>query len=132
MVKDQDIIRAARQLRDEENEKLRVRRWQRGNHSRFQGWLTAVPAAAIIGFLLGIWTSSASHDDNNMTALVDTVYVKVHDTQTNTDTIRQVSEPQSKPVKQSKKSVAKQKPRNIPTGHSMADDKIRYDLLVRN
>lgn len=36
-----------------------------------------IPAAVFIGFILGIWTKSSSQTDAPLTALVDTVYIKV-------------------------------------------------------
>ena len=77
-ITDQDIVRTAQELRDEENEQLHVRHWAKGekakrlkaenntslssttfqlfNFSTFTKWLVAVPAAAIIGFVFGFWT----------------------------------------------------------------------------
>ena len=144
-IDNQDIIRAAQQLRDEANEPLNVRPWNR-HHGRFRvpGWLVAIPAAGFVGFVLGIWSKSTSQTDAPLTALVDTVYIKVHDPQPASDSIvpaaPAVSAPQSAPqsatVSQPRKAAepaAEVKPKARPTvGRSVADDQIRYDLLVKN
>lgn len=143
-IDNQDIIRAAQQLRDEANEPLNVRPWNR-HHGRFRvpGWLVAIPAAVFVGFVLGIWSKSMSQTDAPLTALVDTVYIKVHDPQPASDSIVPVapatpksqSAPQSATVSQPKKAVTapEVKPKARPTvGRSVADDQIRYDLLVKN
>lgn len=135
MIKDQDIIRTAKDLREEQNAQLHVRQWSRQKRSHYVSWLTAIPAAAIIGFLFGIWTSTATQDDTPMTAMVDTVYVKVPSTPTNRDTVKQTEISRTTPVTQQKKVSAVKQRRNSktsPAGRSMADDQIRYDLLVRN
>ena len=75
-IDNQDIIRTAQQLRDEENEQLDIRPWNRHrSHFRIPSWLVAIPAAAFIGFILGIWTKSSNQQDTPLTALVDTVYI---------------------------------------------------------
>ncbi len=97
-ITDQDIVRTAQELRDEENEQLHVRHWAKGekakrlkaennsshsstfqlfNLSTFPKWLVAVPAAAIIGFVFGFWTQAQTKTDTPLAALVDTIYIKV-------------------------------------------------------
>jgi len=77
-IDNQDIIRTAQQLRDEANGQLEIRPWNRHrSHFRIPSWLVAIPAAVFIGFILGIWTKSSSQTDAPLTALVDTVYIKV-------------------------------------------------------
>ena len=98
-ITDQDIVRTAQELRDEENEQLHVRHWAKGekakrlkaenntslssttfqlfNFSTFPKWLVAVPAAAIIGFVFGFWTQAQTKTDTPLAALVDTIYIKV-------------------------------------------------------
>ena len=85
-ITDQEIIRTARQLRDEDNSQLHVKPWQPRRHFQMPTWLVAVPAAAIIGFLLGLWTKGDADKDVPLTAI----------------------------------------------GRPISEDKIRYDLLVKN
>ena len=83
-ISDQDIIRTARQLRDEENEQLQVPELSinkssnsKSSNSKLKYFL---PAAAIIGFVLGYLTPRTdSSEGSPLTALVDTVYIKVHE-----------------------------------------------------
>lgn len=134
-ITDQDIIRTAQQLRDEENEQLsvrsefnRTRPWH-----RIPTWLVAIPAAAIVGFFVGIWTES-SQNDTPLTARVDTVYVQMPASQpTEGDTVYQ-------PIQTTRVTVSNNtthsssKPHNFHPSHgcSVAEDNIRYDLLVMN
>ena len=134
-ITDQDIIRTARQLRDEENEQLivrsefnRTRPWR-----RIPSWLIAIPAAAIVGFFVGIWTES-SQNDAPLTARFDTVYVQMPASQpTEGDTVYQ-------PIQTTRVTVSNNtthsssKPHNFHPSHgrSVAEDNIRYDLLVMN
>ena len=134
-ITDQDIIRTARQLRDEENEQLsvrsefnRTRPWH-----RIPTWLVAIPAAAVVGFFVGIWTES-SQNDAPLTARVDTVYVQMPASQpTEGDTVYQ-------PIQTTRVTVSNNtthsssKPHNFHPSHgrSVAEDNIRYDLLVMN
>ena len=134
-ITDQDIIRTARQLRDEENEQLsvrsefnRTRPWH-----RIPTWLVAIPAAAIVGFFVGIWTEG-SQNDTPLTARVDTIYVQMPASQpTEGDTVHQ-------PIQTTRLSVSNNTTHPSSTtrstspshGRSVAEDNIRYDLLVMN
>ena len=159
-VTEQDIIRAARQLRDEENEQLHVQPWTQPSPAkprRRQRALfaipaamkyAAVPAAAILGFVFGFWTKSNSQLDTPLAALVDTIYIKVHEPQPHQDTIAQAlpaiqGARATPPAKRGQRTTppAKQGPWATPPanivpqpalGRPVADDHIRYDLLVRN
>jgi hypothetical protein len=133
-ITDQDIIRTAQQLRDEENEQLhvrpefnRTRPWR-----RIPSWLIAIPAAAIVGFFVGIWTDS-SQNDAPLTTHTDTVYVQVPMPQTQKEPtpLPNPNEHTTAPTQTVHKSVVAQSPQ-ASLGHSIADDNIRYDLLVRN
>ena len=139
-INDQDIIRTAQQLREEENQQLSVRPWKR-RQNPFPAWLTAIPAAALIGFLFGVWTDRSLKKDTPLTALTDTVYIKVHETPatslSETDiptTTRQ--EPQPASVIRHKEAVRNNTKRKeirntpAPIGHPMSEDNIRYDLLA--
>lgn len=145
-VTEQDIIRTARLLRDEENEQLHVTPWGH-RPRRFATWLIAVPAAAILGFVFGFWTKSNSQIDASLTALVDTIYIKVHDPQPLQDTIAQLTpKPQHpapttqkappaaqsfRPLPGASSAAAQHRPQPV-LGRPVAEDNIRYDLLVRN
>ena len=134
-VDNQDVIRAAQELRDEENSRLHVRPWRRSPHFRVPAWLVAVPAAAIVGFFFGLWTNSQQSADGLMTAMADTVYVTVKETVPTVDTTYMTDAKPSataSPARHvaNKKSV--QKKQYASVGKSMAADQIRYDLLVKN
>ena len=131
-IEDKDIIRTAQQLRDEENAQLHVRPWNRHSHFHIPTWLVAVPAAAIIGFVLGIWTNVSSPKEAKLTALVDTVYIKVPEKVNEPDTIVQTDTKQKEApiIKSISSTVRHIRPTTV--GRSIADDKIRYDLLVKN
>ena len=126
-VTDKDIVSTARQLRDEQNSALHVRPWTRRGRFRIRGWILSVPAAAIVGFVCGIWTNASMQKDAPLTALVDTVYIKVKDDQ------REASNQSEVPTYKRVPTSAVRKRKGLEyTGRSVAEDKIRYDLLVRN
>ena len=136
-IDNQDIIRTARQLRDEENDQLSIRPWNRHrSHFHVPTWLVAIPAAAIIGFVLGLWTQENKQGSESLTALVDTVYIKVHDPQPSQDSVAQATHTVQTPAVPrpvTRRAVRPSKPRTQPAvGRPVADDRIRYDLLVRN
>ena len=138
-IDNQDIIRTVQELRDEENQQLSVSPWNHHRRVHIPTWLVAIPAAAIIGFVLGIWTQADSKGDSTLTALVDTVYIKVPVTPSSQDSVIPshtataqkpvVSTPVTKPTA----STPSSKDRLLPSsGRSVVDDHIRYDLLVKN
>lgn len=96
-ITEREIYRTAQQLRDEENEKLQVRPWNPRRRFNVPMWLLAMPAAMLIGFLLGLWTNSSMQVQEPLTALVDTVYVKVPVAQPVPDTVY-VEVPAAKPA----------------------------------
>ena len=137
-IDNQDIIRTARQLRDKENAELHVSPWNRHRHFHVPTWLAAIPAAAIIGFVLGLWTQANNNSDIPLTALVDTVYIKVPTPQPQQDSVAQaISDTSTSTVT---KSSPRQTVRTTTAsatspkvvGRPVADDHIRYDLLVKN
>ena len=133
-IDNQDIIRTAQQLRDEENEQLDIRPWNRHHsHFRIPSWLVAIPAAVFIGFILGIWTKSSNQQDTPLTALVDTVYIKVPEPQPQPAPVLQPT-PVAQPVAQTtiQKRSTRTNQQKRTTGRPVADDQIRYDLLVKN
>ena len=168
-ITDQDIIRTAQNLRDEEYEQLHVAPWH--SHRRFHvpAWLVAVPAAAVIGFLFGLWVNSSSKPDATLTAMTDTVYIKVKEAPSDLkeergerrkkreysgtrDKVQGVSIQETGKSMGVRRHVGNGRQENAdrsqenslssllsplssevsPTGHSIADDKIRYDLLLVN
>lgn len=132
-ITEQDIIRTARQLRDEENEQLYVRSEFRQTRPwrHFPKWLVAIPAAAIIGFFVGLW-AQRPQNDAPLTALVDTVYIEVP-TQQPPQEPKVADDPiVPAPTPKIYRASTSQRNRQPSVGRSVADDNIRYDLLVRN
>ena len=137
-IDNQDIIRTARQLRDEENAELHVTPWKHHRHFHVPTWLVALPAAAIIGFVFGLWAQADCNSDTPLTALVDTIYIKVPSPQPQQDSVAQVfpatsthaakSDPKQKTVR----TASSANPTQKEYGRPVADDHIRYDLLVKN
>ena len=129
-ITDQDIINTAQQLRDEENEQLHVRPvFNRAKSYRIPAWLVAVPAAAFVGFLLGLWTKGGTDYQQPLLAMTDTVYIKVKDTSPNADTTIHSIPQQVVVAERPHKTI---RPRAAVHSHPIAEDKIRYDLLVKN
>ena len=142
-VNDQEIARMARQLTDEENALLHVRPWSRKRHLHIPAWVAAVPAAAVVGFLFGFWMKGNTPADHPLTAVVDTVYITEKDTSTHATDVQVASANNVVASAAEKKpSVPDARPRHvdhrpqqentITVGQPMAEDRIRYDLLVRN
>ena len=135
-IDNQDIIRAARQLRDEENSDLHVNPWNHHRHFHVPTWFVAIPAAVIIGFVLGIWTQANTNNDTPLTALVDTVYIKVPTPLPHQDSVAQavpVTTTVTKPSpRQTVRTMSASAPSRKTVGRPVADDHIRYDLLVKN
>lgn len=133
-INDTDIVNAARQLCEEGNSQLKIRPWNQQRHSHVPSWLTAIPAAAIIGFFLGIWTNSHMQGEAPLTALTDTVYVRVNDAPANPKALQPIDSPSAITPIHRQGTMAKSPKRHhkIPTGQPIVNDKIRYDLLVNN
>lgn len=133
-INEKDIVRIAHELRDEENKQLNVRPWNRHRHVRFPAWLAAIPAAAIIGFVLGGWTNSQIQSEQPLTAFVDTVYVTVKEKSPKPDTIESISKPlpPQPTYRQVQNGKVKKTKRETHIGQPVINDNIRYDLLVSN
>lgn len=136
----QQIIDAARRQRDLDTSSMNVQPWPT-RRQRFQvpAWLTALPAAAIVGFLFGLFAHKYFSDDAGLlVAATDTVNVtrQVLVPQTPDTVIRYVERPQiSKAVKTKKptSSPLEESASNtsIPnTGRSIDQDNIDYTMLV--
>ena len=132
-ITEQDIARTARQLRDEENAKLEVPKLSnsKSSNSKLKYFL---PAAAVIGFVLGYLTPrTEALEESPLTALVDTVYIKVHEMKEDTLPRPEDLSPKTEtPVKGGRIDRASRRHPAPATGVPVADDKIRYDLLVLN
>ena len=132
-IDDQTIARMACQLRDEENQLLHVRPWRRSRRLRLPAWVK-VTAALFVGFFLGLWTKSHYPAEPPLTALVDTVYVMVRDSLSSPGPTLATAPAQ--PLPSAHKAKANRAPGRSPSraqqGVSMAEDHIRYDLLVQN
>ena len=139
-INDQDIVRVAQELRDEENSKLHIRPWKKHRHFQLPKWLVAVPAAAIVGFVLGLWTQAYKQSDAPLTALVDTIFIEVPAPKPKVvaEASTTISNPAPKQdlIRHSvshKREEQKASPRGGlvgAIGHPACDDSIRYDLLV--
>ena len=130
-INNEDIARMARSLRDESDEQLNIAPWSQKRHTRFPAWIVTIPAAIMIGFFFGVWTDSHLKSTAPMTALVDTVYIRVNDTPTTLDTAQAIPMPQLQPTAtqpKGNKTLIHKTPAVQP--QPMVSDKIRYDLLV--
>ena len=133
-IDNQDIIRTAQELRDEENRQLHVRPLHLAPRPLPLGWLAAIPAAVFVGFVLGLWTQAYKHDKTPLTALVDTVYIEVPSPEKPQQesaplAVPAVSRPSTK--RAVRPSATHPRPQKA-VGRPVTDDHIRYDLLVRN
>lgn len=133
-IDNQDIVRTTRELRDEENGKLHVRPLHIAPRPLPLAWLAAIPAAVVVGFVLGLWTQAYKQSETPLTALVDTIYIEVPTPEqprqeTITESLPSVEENATKRVV--RPSLAPRRPRQA-IGRPVTDDHIRYDLLVRN
>ena len=134
-IDNKDIVRMAQKLRDEENEQLHIRPWSRRHRFRPPAWLTAVPAAAVVGFLLGIWTNSHLRTvENGLTALAPTVYVFANDTAATTPIALSAPSPLPTPTPThvSKSRSNRHEAPAVTTPQPVMNNRIRYDLLVKN
>ncbi|MBQ7422845.1 MAG: hypothetical protein IJV27_12005 [Prevotella sp.] len=78
-ITEREIIESARRLREQENQSMPVRPWNR-RHFRVPDWLVALPAAVLVGFIAGVAVSKNLSDDEPTAALMatktDTVYIQ--------------------------------------------------------
>jgi hypothetical protein len=134
---DEQIVDAARRLRDAENASMEVKPWTR-NRRWHWGPYVAVPVAVAIGFVLGFFLRPSDKVDDSMVARVDTVFVKsqIPDTVT-MSTAMQVARGAVREKVDGYHGVERQAVRHAATVKgdeaeclSVADDNIRYDLLV--
>lgn len=125
----QQIIDAARRQRDLDTSSMHVKPWpSRHQHFRIPIWLVALPAAAIAGFLFGLFANRSFTDDARLLmAAVDTVYVthEVLVPQAPDTVIRYVERPRA-----TKKTVMTAT--EAVTGRSIDQDNIDYTMLVLN
>ena len=134
-IDNRDIISTARKLRDEENSQLHVRPWGRRRHFSVPAWLVAVPAAAIVGFVFGVWTNSRQQADAPLTAMADTVYITVREPAATPDTVHRADGAHAtaaQPARRDESHKPALPKRRQDVGQPVANDQIRYDLLVKN
>ena len=138
----EELIAAARQLRQEENNRMHIRPWKRRSH---WGWAVAIPAACLVGFALGFFLRPSTAEPNGQMAKTivrtDTLLVPetIHDTvlvcEVVHDTVYQVkavSQPLA-PHRLANQKTSQQDGQEVKTeriGVSMLEDGIRYDLLA--
>lgn len=138
----EEIIAAARQLRQEENERMHIRPWKRHRH---WGWAVAIPAACLVGFAFGYYLRPSADEPTEQLAKTvgrtDNVLVPetVHDTvlvrEVVHDTVYQV-QPVSQPLaphRLAHKKTSQPEGQEVKAeriGVSMLEDGIRYDLLA--
>ena len=117
-INDEEIIAAARRLRDKQNSQLPVRPWQ----PRYSvAWYVAVPAACLVGFAFGFLLRPSVEVDTPQQPVAHTI-VKV-------DTVINPH----KPVRP--RPITAKTSRPAPSekiGVSMLEDGIRYDVLAQN
>ena len=133
-ITEQDIIRTARELCDEANAQQHVRPAFHRSATRWHipAWIVAVPAAAIIGFVLGLWTKVPTQEATRLTALTDTIYIQVPPKSLpHADTMVVATSAAPTTVVKRQQS-RRQQASPARQGRSVADDHIRYDLLLKN
>lgn len=132
----QQIIDAARRQRDLDTSSMNVQPWTRHRKSfQVPTWLVALPAAAIVGFLFGLFVhKSLSDDTSKLMTAADTVYVtrQVMVPQTPDTVIRYVERPIiTKANKTTHSNTASLSDAAPPiAGHSIDQDNIDYSMLV--
>ena len=130
-----DIIAAARQLRQEQNDSMHIRPWKR--QSRW-GWYVAIPAACLVGFAMGFYLRPSAETPAPALAktivVTDTVMVQevVHDTVYQTKPVSQPLSPHQLAKRNTPSRETEKQPETEGVGVSMLDDGIRYDLLASN
>ena len=119
----QTIIDAARRQREQDQASLSVKPWAQRRRPSAPTWLVALPAAAVAGFLFGLFVRQPSQAPQLM-ATADTIYItrEVPVPQKPDTIVRYVSRPRPKTV-----AVRDAQP---ATGRSIAEDNIDYSLLV--
>lgn len=128
-----DIIAAARQLRQEQNVRMHIRPWKR--QSRW-GWYVAIPAACLVGFALGFYLRPSAETPAPALAktivVTDTVTVRevVHDTVYQTKPVSQPISPYHLAKRSTPSPKTEQQSEGEGVGVSMLNDGIPYDLLA--
>lgn len=125
----QTIIDAARRLREQDNASLHVAPWPSRRSKAVPVWLVAIPAAAVVGFLLGLFVRQPASDNTQLLAKADTVYVtrEVSVPQTPDTVVRYVERPRRPSRPQQVATVVDTMP---VTGRTIGQDNIDYALLV--
>ena len=132
----QQIINEARRQRDLDTSAMHVKPWgERHHHFQVPSWLVTLPAAAIVGFIFGLFfNKSTSNETAQLMAAADTIYVtqEVLVPQKSDTIIRYVERPvKHKTVKAAQPAVASSPNLSTPTtGCSIDQDNIDYTMLV--
>lgn len=138
----QTIINAARRQREQDETTIDVPRWRtaRRHPLAVPAWLVALPAAAVAGFLFGLFVRQPLSSDQPLTALVDTIYVtrEVPANAAEPPSRLPQKEEQTPPtVVKSSKPARKASPvredrveADAPTGRNVSEDGINYSMLV--
>lgn len=153
---EQEIIAAARQLRDEDNQKQHIRPWRK-RHVHVPQWLVAIPAAALLGFIFGMTLGKSTSNEPVLTARIDTVYIQSSSPSPKIDETNQSSTTETPPQRRQRGDLINQQPmpnnRHLPSGktagnsqHStpntqptdtteneglpISQDRIPYEMLV--
>ncbi len=124
----QTIIASARRQREQDMNTLTPQPWHRRQPRRqsVPAWLVALPAAAVAGFLLGLFVRQPESAVTPLTAKADTIYItrEVPVVQRPDTVIRYVERPR----RRHRLAVVNA---DLPvTGRSVAEDNIDYSLLV--
>lgn len=132
---DKEIAESARRLRDEENARMEVGKWQAPRHRRYWPYLV-IPAAAVIGFIFGAMIHPETGNTEGALARIDTVYINTASPDsglrapvTNEQSCKVVRKKETAPAKKEKVSVPSAC-RDTETGCSVENDDIDYSLLV--
>ena len=129
----QTIFDAARRQREQDMASLSVKPWPQRRRSSLPAWLVALPAAAVAGFLLGLFVRQPDAVHEQLMASADTVYItrEVPVPQKPDTVVRYVRRPRRAvhlaPPQPAQASNAAELP---ATGRSIAEDNIDYSLLV--
>lgn len=126
-ITDQEIIASARRLRQADDSQLSIRPWQR-HHLHIPQWLVVIPAAVLVGFILGFAVRQPSAGPAP-TAMAKTDTVFVHKVVTQHDTVSLPAiDSSTAPIRRKPSRHSAARPQH--TGLPMTDDHINYSLLV--
>lgn len=130
-IDENDIRRAAHDIRDKQNMEMNVRPWHK-THLHIPHWLIAVPAAAVVGFMIGFsLNKELPSAEPSAIAKIDTIYIKEKAQIDNDSMIRQ-----EEPITEKKKTATVYRKKTYDqteerdSGQPICSDNIQYDLIV--